>query len=348
MLELFQTAVHWLEAGHDTALAAICSQSGSTPRTVGAAMAVRRDGRIAGTIGGGIVEARTIDACRELLAGREHGGLARFDLEATQAAQAGMICGGRLQVALLRFEAGAEAAGFFRAAVDAMRGAGYAAALLELDGPAPGRYLLVGGEPAEGGAGPPADLLRAALGPWGAPDGPGVAEAGGRRALVLPLAAPSTAVIVGAGHVAQHTARVLAMVGFRTVVMDDRAEFANRERFPEADLILTPAGFQGCLEQAGVDRESYVVILTRGHLHDKTVLAQALRTPAAYVGMIGSRRKRDATYAALLEEGVSPDDLERVHCPIGLDIDAETPEEIALSIGAEMVRARARRRRKGA
>ena len=131
------------------------------------------------------------------------------------------------------------------------------------------------------------------------------------------------------------------MVDFRTVVLDDREAFANRERFKTADEILVLSDFIGAFSDLEIDEDSYVVIVTRGHRHDKTVLSQALRTKAGYIGMIGSRRKRDATYGAIIKEGFTPEDLDRVHCPIGLVFCAETPQEIAVSIVAELIDARA-------
>jgi xanthine dehydrogenase accessory factor len=101
------------------------------------------------------------------------------------------------------------------------------------------------------------------------------------------------------------------------------------------------ASFEAALDGIGIGQGDYIVILTRGHLHDRTVLAQALKTDAGYIGMIGSRRKRDAIYTSLLKDGFSQADIDRVHSPIGLAIGAETPEEIAVSIVAEMIRHRA-------
>jgi xanthine dehydrogenase accessory factor len=126
--------------------------------------------------------------------------------------------------------------------------------------------------------------------------------------------------------------------------VDDRAAFANAERFPEAQEIRAVTSFDGALKELDIDRSTFIVIVTRGHLHDQTVLEQALRSKAVYIGMIGSRNKRDHIFKALLRQGFTEADLNRVHCPIGLNIGAETPEEIALSIVAEMVRFRAKGR----
>jgi xanthine dehydrogenase accessory factor len=131
---------------------------------------------------------------------------------------------------------------------------------------------------------------------------------------------------------------------FFTVVLDDRKEFANRQRFTDADEIVVLPSFETAFESHLFDPDSYIVIVTRGHSHDKTVLAQALQTNAGYIGMIGSRRKRNIIYRKLLDENFSQADIDRVHSPIGLKIGAETPEEIAVSIVAELIQKRAEHR----
>ena len=123
-------------------------------------------------------------------------------------------------------------------------------------------------------------------------------------------------------------------------VIDDRPEFADPVKFPDAAKVHQ-LPFEGVLGKIPVDESSYLVIVTRGHIHDKTVLEQCLRTKAKYIGMIGSRRKKAMIYEKLLEEGFTKSDLDRVHAPIGLNIGAETPEEIAVSIVAELIQVRA-------
>ncbi|WP_218188161.1 XdhC family protein, partial [Desulfosarcina cetonica] len=149
------------------------------------------------------------------------------------------------------------------------------------------------------------------------------------------------AYLFGAGHVALATAHLASLVGFRVSVADDRKEYANAERFPDSQEVRVLADFNHCLPDTALGQNDFVIIVTRGHLHDKTVLAQALRTNAGYIGMIGSRRKRSAIYTALLKEGFSEADLARVHSPIGLSIGADTPEEIAVSIVGELIAHRA-------
>ncbi len=163
----------------------------------------------------------------------------------------------------------------------------------------------------------------------------------GKEYLVESLCHAGTVYIFGAGHVSQQLAPLATLVGFSTVVLDDRQEFANRERFPNVAEVIVLDSFQRALEGLEINADSYLVLVTRGHAHDHTVLRQALKTKAGYIGMIGSRRKRDAVYAAMAKEGFVQQDFDRVFSPIGLAIMAETPEEIAVSIVAELIQVRA-------
>jgi xanthine dehydrogenase accessory factor len=171
-----------------------------------------------------------------------------------------------------------------------------------------------------------------------------IAAETGARTYVEPIGMQGTAYIFGAGHCGEKLAPVLSTVGFYTVVVDDRAEFASASRFPSADRILVPESFENIIEGLPIDEESYIVIVTRGHMHDRNVLKQALETPAGYVGMIGSKKKVAETLRALEEAGFSPENIARVHAPIGISIGAETPEEIAVSIAAQLIQVRAARR----
>jgi xanthine dehydrogenase accessory factor len=163
-----------------------------------------------------------------------------------------------------------------------------------------------------------------------------------RRFLIEPVFGYGTAYIFGAGHVSQCLAPLCHLVGFITVVLDDRHQYANSQRFPTAGRTIVVDSFGDAFRTLTIREDSYVVIVTRGHAHDRTVLAQALRTDAGYIGMIGSVHKRDVVYRALAERGFGSRDFARVHSPIGLAIGAESPEEIAVSIVAEMVQVRAR------
>lgn len=147
--------------------------------------------------------------------------------------------------------------------------------------------------------------------------------------------------LFGAGHVARQTALLAALVDFRVTVLDDRKEFANPERFPDAEEVRVLESFETAMQDLPIPAGSFLLILTRGHSHDRTVLAQALQTEAGYIGMIGSRNKRNTIYSSLLAEGFSQKDLDRVFCPVGLEIQAESPSEIGISIVAQLIQQRA-------
>lgn len=147
---------------------------------------------------------------------------------------------------------------------------------------------------------------------------------------------PASLLIIGAGHVGKALATIAHLCGFTVEIIDDRPEYANQERFPEADKI-TCGRFEEVLDGYPIDSNSYIVCVTRGHKHDETSLRMVAESDAAYVGMIGSRRRAGAVLQHLVEDGVDAKAVERVHTPIGLDIGAETPEEIAVSVMAEIV-----------
>ena len=155
---------------------------------------------------------------------------------------------------------------------------------------------------------------------------------------VEPHRAAGELVIVGAGHIAQPLSRIGACLGFQVVVMDDRPEFATRERFPDAHRVL-PADFSRPFETVPITERTHLVLVTRGHRYDYQALREVLGLDVrpAYVGMVGSRRRVRAAFEQLARDGIPIERLEGVRAPIGLDIGAETPEEIAVSIAAELV-----------
>ena len=150
----------------------------------------------------------------------------------------------------------------------------------------------------------------------------------------------STAYIFGGGHVAYALEPVLRHVDFRTVVIDDREEYANPERYPHADRTIAVENFDNAFDDIETDDDSYIIIVTRGHRGDLQVLREALKRDFAYLGMIGSRRKNELLFDTLRREGVPESKLAEAHAPIGLKIGSETPEEIAVSIVAEIIQVR--------
>ncbi len=343
MKALFREMAKLLQDGESFVVATIFDMIGSAPRAAGAKMVVRPDGSIAGTIGGGRLEANAMKLARQALASRRTT-IQAFDLSGEDAAGMDMICGGKGEILIDFFDAADESnRAVCRAAAELLERKEKAWLVTALGRDLASRQQclvrcdgsLVGNLDAD-----PAFLAKLTAGPAKisihaeALDGP--------RFLVEPLRRAGTAYIFGAGHVSQRIAPLCETVGFRTVVLDDRPEYASGERFPQPTELVVLKGFDP-LPELPVDEDSYLVIVTRGHLHDRTVLEQALRTKAGYIGMIGSKRKRDTVYQALLEQGYRREDLARVCSPIGVDILAETPEEIAVSIVGEMIKVRAER-----
>jgi xanthine dehydrogenase accessory factor len=250
-MDIFEEIVELRRAGRRGALATIVHARGSIPSFESAKMLVRDDGTIAGTIGGGCVEAEVWQAAREVMEEEKPRNLT-FNLNHDPKYDTGLVCGGTLEI-----------------------------------------YL----EP------------------------------------ILPV---QTLYLFGAGHVSVNVYRAARMTGFEVVVVDDRESYANRERFPEAKDVYAE-DFELVLSQLAPNHSSYLVIVTRGHRDDMRVLRWAIGTPAKYIGMIGSQRKVIAIYKQLENEGVSPEQLARVYAPVGLDIGAITPEEIAIAVVAEMI-----------
>ncbi len=163
----------------------------------------------------------------------------------------------------------------------------------------------------------------------------------GDARLLFEISRPQSELIIcGGGHVGQAVAKAGALLDFRITVIDDRPEFASREKFPDPGVRLIAGDFTEALRSLKITQASHVVIVTRGHRHDEICLREVIEKPARYIGMIGSRRRATTIREHLRREGVAPDRLRRVHSPIGLDIGAITPEEIALAIMAEIILAR--------
>lgn len=156
---------------------------------------------------------------------------------------------------------------------------------------------------------------------------------------IEPIVPRPKAFIFGAGHISKSLSKVATLAGFETAVIDDRESFANKERFPEADEVLA-GEYESVFPELAVNQASYVIVVTRGHRDDLRVLRMAIGTPARYIAMIGSKRKVIEVVKQLEKEGVPRSSFERVHAPMGLEIGAVSPEEIAVSVVAEMIAVR--------
>jgi xanthine dehydrogenase accessory factor len=258
MSDFYEEILKLRSEGRSGALATIVSAKGSTPREVGAKMLIYEDGKFLGSVGGGCMEGEVWQEAMKVMAEDKPKTL-HLDLTGRSAEEAGMICGGVMDI------------------------------YIEPIVPAPRVYIF------------------------------------------------------GGGHISLFVSKISNMVGFQVVLIDERPQFANKERFPEADEVIAE-DFEMVLPKLKVNQSSYLVIVTRGHTYDQEVLDWALSQQVRYIGMIGSRKKIHTVYDNLKEKGIKPEQLQRVHAPIGLDLGALTPEEIAVSIVAEMIKVRREKR----
>jgi len=352
MTDLIAEILSCLTQGEPVVVATVVGHSGSTPRTSGSKMLVYSDGRISQTVGGGALEGDVIRAALNLFATRSSA-LRSYDLNETTATHdLDLVCGGRMHVFLDHVPADQAAIDVFAALADLLASSRRAFLAVRVRGDddhlqVTRSVLTADGYPvgpAPVGIGEPEQMVKilASIGPDAAAH---LEPLGADRLVIEPVAPPDTVYLVGAGHVSQEVAWLTNRLGFRTVVIDDRPEFASKERFPMVESVRVRPDFEAVFDGFTLGADSLIVILTRGHRFDKKALGQALLTEAGYIGMIGSARKRDTIYKGLTEEGLDPAQLERVHCPVGLSIKAETPAEIAVSIVAQLIEHRARSRK---
>lgn len=250
-MDIYEEIVQLRQAGRRGAVATIVNVRGSVPSFETAKMLVRDDGSIAGTVGGGCVEAEVWQAAREVMESERPRTLT-FNLNQNPKYDTGLVCGGTLDI------------------------------------------------------------------------------------FIEPVLPPASLYIFGAGHVALSLYKSAKTAGFDVNIVDDRESYANRDRFPEAKEVIA-ADFDQAMARITPNETSYIVIVTRGHHDDMRVLRWAVQTQARYIGMIGSKRKTISVFRELTQEGLAPELFERVHAPVGLDIGATTPEEIAVAITAELI-----------
>jgi xanthine dehydrogenase accessory factor len=335
--DLFEEALRLAERGERAGLATLVETRGSTPQKVGARLLVQDGRRLAGTLGGGAVEA---EAIREATAAAASAAPALR--EYTLAAGLddwGLACGGTMLV--FAEPVGPEARDWLERVLEAAGGGAPVALVTALDGASVGgRITVASGETA--GAFPDATLTAAAaeLGRRALDrEAPETALVGGVRLYAEPFGPPPALVIVGAGHVGKALARLAHALGVAVTVVDDRPEYASRERFPEADQVVTgPVG--DALGWLPIGPATGIVVAMRSHGLDYDATAAALRTPARYVGLLGARRKAALVSERLAADGFPGERIRTLRAPIGLDIGARTPEEIALSILAEWLMVR--------
>jgi xanthine dehydrogenase accessory factor len=258
-MDVYEEIVKLRQDGRRGAVATIVNVRGSIPSFETAKMLVRDDGSIAGTIGGGCVEAEVWQAAREVMESEKPRSLT-FNLNENPKYDTGLVCGGTLDI------------------------------------------------------------------------------------FIEPILPPALLYIFGAGHVSVNLYKVARGAGFEVIVIDDRETYASRDRFPEAKDVIAE-DFGQAMAGLAPNQSSYIVIVTRGHRDDMRILRWAVQTDARYIGMIGSKRKTITIFRELTKEGIPAQLFERVHAPVGLDIGAITPEEIAVAITAELIAVRRRAER---
>mgnify|MGYP005840046441 CR=1 FL=1 len=338
---ILQQLCESLASGRDAAWCRVLETRGSTPQKPGAAMVVFPDGSQAGTLGGGSVEAEvTRRALRSLASGTAE--IAAFQLDDDLGWDDTPICGGSMRILIQPLAAGPvpvyyqelkrrieERSAVTEAIVWDAAASGLellASYLLDADG----QLVATWHVSPEHGELPP--QVREHFKPLPSRPLPYAA----RGIAYLPVAPRALLLVVGGGHIGQAVARLAADLDFDVWVVDDRAEYVTRERFPRAERRIAGA-LRQVLPEVPVNPETYCLIVTRGHRHDAEALALLADRGARYVGMIGSRRKVQMVFEDLLRRGVSPEALARVHAPVGIDIGSQTVPEIAVSICAELV-----------
>ncbi|MDA8188745.1 MAG: XdhC family protein [Dehalococcoidales bacterium] len=373
---IFKDIVKLLSDNEDIAVATVVRTRGSTPREIGAKMLIRPSGAIIGTVGGGCGEAEVWRTALEVIHTRKP---QTVDVDLTQeiSLQSDGVCGGIMEVFVEAWSSGSEeqadALSELQVRLPAIQLAEAMVKSAEEKRPAAlataiacrdphqavevGAKMIVFDDGTKLGSFRPDELENVVLDAaaralrTGEPEVVkhwlGNARNGDGRKLALadvevfvePFKPLPTLVIAGAGHIAVPLARMGKLLDFDVVVVDDRASFANEERFPDADRILV-SDFESAFGKIKITSDSYVVLITRGHQHDVVSLKQVIDSDAAYIGMIGSRRRVWAVFKLLHEEGMPLEKLSKVYSPIGVDLAAETPAEIAVSIIAEVVKVR--------
>ncbi len=349
MEEIYSELAKALEKEEKIALATLISRVGSAPRAVGAKYLIKRDGTSIGSIGGGCVEAEVWQEAQKVMEKRE-GKILHFSLTSEQLAEGGLICGGNIhifleplrseflniykEVARIRQRGGTAILATLVSVGDAFYTGEGSKALMKSSGERIGS--LLGGSELE------KKILSEAEGILKERKPRVMAfssKTGKMEVLLEPIFSEPTVYLFGGGHISEQVAPLAKKVYFKVIVIDDREMFANRNRFPEADEVIV-SEFEKCFDRLTIDDSSYIVIVTRGHLYDGFVLEQAVKSKARYIGMIGSKKKIRTLYQNLIEKGMKKEVLDRVHAPIGIDINSETPEEIAVSIVAQLIKVR--------
>ncbi len=337
MREIFDFIENELKNGKPVVSAVILSSKGSTPRSIGSRMAIASDKSFCGSVGGGPTEAAVQWEAQQVFQ-NEKSNILNFDLTGTNSHEDGMICGGKMEILLEYISPTVENSQLIKRLRKRYEKCEDSILITALKREDEGIQIIFKGLSEQTLPERISKILNSKAAKRSiSAKRPFFTEEDKFTVLMEPIIIPGKVVIIGAGHVGMCTACLATQVGFRTFVLDDRKDQLTRERLPSIEEIIAIDNYDSCIQLTEITPDTNIIILTRGHFYDKTVLAQALTTSAGYIGMIGSTRKRDTIYEKLLDEGFSHEDLKRVVCPIGLDIGAVTPEELAVSIVGQLI-----------
>ena len=340
MNNIYEEGLKLLKNKESFVLASIIKSTGSTPRSEGTKMIVRKDRSIIGTVGGGIMESRCMDISVDAIKDKKTF-VYEFHLDSKDAHKSEMVCGGNGELLINYIDAEDENnIKVFEKAVDVVENnkKGWIVTIIfnqedkkqvvfvddkgnitgEFGGDDTIKFKLQNGI---GTLGIHSDVIDT------------------ERYIVEKVHSSGKAFVFGAGHVSKEVATILNLIEFDTIVIDDREDFANKDRFPDSKVVVLDKMDE--ITDMGIDDDSYILIITRGHLYDYNVLEWALKTNAYYIGMIGSKTKIKMTYDKIRQAGFTDEDIKRVHAPIGIDLAAKTPAEIAVSIAGELINERA-------
>ena len=345
MHEVFQEAINLLGNAEPMVVATVIRTKGSTPQKPGSKLLVRKDGTGVGTLGGGCVEGDIWFAASELMKSGGPSQYREYELNEELAAEDGLICGGTMYFLIDPVYKPDEYLDFAKEIDRAYQG-GEPVALASLILPGEGNDSKIGAKLFVRSDG-------STVGTLGTPELDERAVAKGTELMVHgkneyvitdtgseffveAYTTPPQLVLCGGGHVSNAIAPLARKLGFLVYVTDDRAEFANSDRFPEAEMIVVKTPDEA-FPEIPINPNTFIIVATRGHRYDNVALAAAAKTSAKYVGLLGSRRKIIMIYEDLMRAGISKERIEELRAPIGLDIHARTPDEIAVSIMAEIL-----------
>ena len=340
MRNFYRDLQTFISDGTTVAVATIIRTAGSVPREVGAKMLIHPEGRHKGTVGGGCGEADVMRAALDVMQDRQ-AVITRVDLTGEIALESDGICGGTMDVLVEPWPPANEKPVLWSAQLDALiesDESGRQVALLTSLPSDPIQHVVLRSDETTIGHLPEEIAGRAATMLAERQTGLLTSKRVGEPDWFLEVQrTPPTLLIAGAGHIAVPLAKMAAMLDFSVAILDDRPSFVNSTRFPDADRLIVDH-FENALREFPIDSDTYIVLITRGHQHDVPSLLSVIDSPAAYIGMIGSRRRIQGVFELLeREEGVDPEKLKGIYSPIGLEIGAVTPAEIALSILGEAI-----------